>query len=472
MELSIPLLLLRNASLYLPFPPAVIRYGYFSLHVYTETNLRNLKVIMLNITNRRVVITGMGLTGPLGNGVSGSWQRLIAGQSGIRHLDEAAHGDTAIRVGGQVPSIAQDAAHGFDIDAFIPAKEQRKADRFIHLALAAAEEAISQAGLQNLAEAAKLRTATIIATGIGGFHAINNAVKTVAEKGSRRLSPFTIPSFIANLAASHVAIKYGFKGALGTPVSACAASIQSIGDGFRAIRYDEADFAVVGGSESCINPVSLGGFQAARALSTGFNDSPEQASRPFDSRREGFVMGEGAGVLVLEELSCAQQRGATILGEVVGYGTTSDAFHITAGPEDGEGAARAMNIALQQAGMRGSDIDYVNAHSTSTPVGDLAEINALRRVLGEGAKTAISSTKSATGHLLGAAGALGAIFSLLAMRDGIAPPSLNIGRLDDHAAGLNVVQNEARQMTIRSALVNGFGFGGVNGSVIFRAFNE
>jgi len=425
---------------------------------------------MLNNTGRRVVITGMGLIGPLGNGVAGSWQRLIAGQSGIRHLDEDAHGDTAIRVGGQIQSVAQDPEYGFDIDALIPPKEQRKADRFIHLALAAAEEAISQAGLHTLAEAAKLRNATIIATGIGGFHAINNAVKTVAEKGSRRLSPFTIPSFIANLASSHVAIKYGFKGILGTPVSACAASIQSIGDGFRAIRYDEADIAVVGGSESCINPVSLGGFQAARALSTAFNHHPEQASRPFDQRRDGFVMGEGAGMLVLEELSSAQQRGATILAEVVGYGTTSDAYHITAGPEDGEGAARAMSIALQQAGMTGSDIDYINAHSTSTPVGDLAEMNALRRVLGDGAKTAISSTKSATGHLLGAAGAVGAIFSLLAMRDGIAPPSLNISQLDSGAEGLNVVQNEARRMPIGSTLVNGFGFGGVNGSVIFKAF--
>ncbi|WP_455818369.1 beta-ketoacyl-ACP synthase II [Pseudomonas cerasi] len=425
---------------------------------------------MLNNTGRRVVITGMGLISPLGNGVDGSWQRLIAGQSGIRHLPEEAYGDTHIRVGGQVPSIEQDPQHGFDIAALIPVKEQRKADRFIHLALAAAEEAITQAGLHNLSETARLRTATIIATGIGGFHAISNAVKTVAEKGSRKLSPFTIPSFIANLAASHVAIKYGFKGMLGTPVSACAASIQSIGDGFRAIRFDDADIAVVGGCESCINPVSLGGFQAARALSTAFNDHPEQASRPFDQARDGFVMGEGAGMLVLEELTRAQARGATIFGEVAGYGTTSDAYHITSGPEDGEGAARAMTIALQQAGITGRDVDYINAHSTSTPVGDLAEINALRRVLGDGAHTAISSTKSATGHLLGAAGAVGAIFSLMAMRQQIAPPSLNITQLDSAAEGLNIVKNSAQQMTIRSVLVNGFGFGGVNGSVIFKTF--
>lgn len=425
---------------------------------------------MLNNTGRRVVITGMGLISPLANGVEASWQRLIAGQSGIRHLPEEAYGDTAIRVGGQVPSIEQDPQHGFDIAALIPVKEQRKADRFIHLALAAAEEAMTQAGLHHLTEAAKLRTATIVATGIGGFHAISNAVKTVAEKGSRKLSPFTIPSFIANLAASHVAIKYGFKGMLGTPVSACAASIQSIGDGFRAIRFDEADIAMAGGCESCINPVSLGGFQAARALSTAFNDHPEQASRPFDQSREGFVMGEGAGMLVLEELTRAQARGATILGEVVGYGTTSDAYHITAGPEDGEGAVRAMTIALQQAGMTGCDIDYINAHSTSTPVGDLAEINALQRVLGEKAHAAISSTKSATGHLLGAAGAVGAIFSLMAMREQIAPPSLNIDRLDEAAEGLNIVKNTAQPVTIRNALVNGFGFGGVNGSIIFKAF--
>ncbi len=430
------------------------------------------RVTALSMNNIRVVITGMGLTGPLGNGVSGSWQRLIAGKSGISALPADAYGDTTIRVGGQVPDVNQDPEHGFDIDALIPQKEQRKSDRFIHLALAAAEEAVNQAGLRNLSEAAKLRVATIIATGIGGFHAIGNAVKTVAEKGSRRLSPFTIPSFIANLAASQVAIKYGFKGMLGTPVSACAASIQSIGDGLRAIRCGEADIAVVGGSESCINPVSLGGFQAARALSTAWNDRPEQASRPFDSGRDGFVMGEGAGMLVLEELEHARQRGATILGEVVGYGTTSDAYHITAGPEDGEGAARSMQLALAQAKLTGEDIDYVNAHSTSTPVGDLAEINALLSVLGKGAKTAISSTKSATGHLLGAAGAVGSIFSLMAIRQQIAPPSLNIERLDDAAQALNVVQNTARTMPIHTALVNGFGFGGVNASVIFKAFKE
>lgn len=422
--------------------------------------------------NIRVVITGMGLTGPLGNGVIGSWQRLIAGKSGITLLPEEAYGDTAIRVGGLVPDAEQDPEFGLDLDALIPPKDQRKSDRFIHLALAAAEEAVNQAGLRNLSEAARLRVATIIATGIGGFHAIGNAVKTVSEKGSRRLSPFTIPSFIANLAASQVAIKYGFKGMLGTPVSACAASIQSIGDGVRAIRCNEADVAVVGGSESCINPVSLGGFQAARALSTAWNSHPEQASRPFDTGRDGFVMGEGAGILVLEELEHARQRGATILAEVTGYGTTSDAYHITAGPEDGEGAARAMQIALDQAKITGSDIDYVNAHSTSTPVGDLAEIYALRKVLGDGAKTAISSTKSATGHLLGAAGAVGSIFSLMAIRQQIAPPSLNIGQLDEAAKALNVIQNKAQPLEIRTALVNGFGFGGVNASIIFKAFAD
>ncbi|WP_212409719.1 beta-ketoacyl-ACP synthase II [Erwinia sp. E602] len=425
---------------------------------------------MTTIIGRRVVITGMGLTSPLAHGVIPSWQRLIAGKSGIRLLPEAVHGDTAIRVGGLVPSVTED-VHGLDLDALIAPKEQRKSDRFIHLALAAAAEAVEQAGLHNLTEAARQRTATIIATGIGGFHAITQAVKTVTEKGSRKLSPFTIPSFIGNLAASQVAIKYGLKGMLGTPVSACAASIQSIGDAMRVIRYGEADVALAGGTESCVNPVSLGGFQAARALSTDFNDRPALASRPFDAGRDGFVMSEGAGVLVLESLEHAQQRGATILAEVAGYGTTSDAYHITAGPEDGEGAARSMTLALQQAGLAAAELDYVNAHSTSTPVGDVAELNALRQVLGDGARAAISSTKSATGHLLGAAGALGAIFSVLAIREGIAPPSLNIDRLDERAQGLNIVQNEARQMPIRSALVNGFGFGGVNGSLVLKAFN-
>jgi len=370
-----------------------------------------------------------------------------------------------VHIGGTIPSFEDDATGGLALDKYITFQEQKKADRFIHLALVAAEEAIKEAGLTFLSEQEKLEIATIVATGIGGFHTITNAVNTVATKGSRRLSPYTIPSFIANMAAGHISIKYGYKGIIGTPVTACAASIQAIGDGYNIIKSGRTNIALVGGTESCINPVSIGGFHAARALATGYNDKPECASRPFDVNRNGFVMGEGAGILVLEELEHALCRGAKILAEIKGYGTTSDAWHITAGPDDGAGAARAMQKALDDALLKPGDIDYINAHSTSTYVGDRAEISAIKNIFRE-SRPYISSTKSSTGHLLGAAGATGAIFSIKAINSETLPPSLNIDNLDDAAQDLNIIMNIAKKAAINNVLVNGFGFGGINASLV------
>jgi 3-oxoacyl-[acyl-carrier-protein] synthase II len=344
-------------------------------------------------------------------------------------------------------------------------------DRFILFALLAAAEAVTQADWMPTEARDQERTATVIASGVGGFPAIAEAVRTAERSGVRRLSPFTIPSFLANLAAGHITIRYGFKGPLGAPVTACAASVQAIGDGARLIRSGEADVAVCGGAEACIDPVSLGGFAAARALSTSFNDTPVRASRPFDRDRDGFVMGEGAGVLVIEELEHALRRGAKPIAEVTGYGTTADAYHITAGPEDGDGALRAMEAALRQAGLRPDQIQHLNAHSTSTPVGDLGELEAVKRVFGLDGGVAVSATKSATGHLLGAAGGVEAIFTILALRDQVAPPTLNLDNCDPAAQGLDLVANVARRMPIEHAISNGFGFGGVNASLVFRRWS-
>ena len=293
-------------------------------------------------------------------------------------------------------------------------------------------------------------------------------MRTTDSKGPRRLSPFTIPSFLSNMAAGHVSINYGLKGPLGAPVTACAAGVQAIGDAARMIRAGEVDVAVCGGAEAAIHRVSLAGFAAARALSSDFNATPQRASRPFDQARDGFVMGEGAGILVIEELEHALARGAQPIAELVGYGTSADAYHMTAGPEDGDGARRAMTQALRQAGIEASQVQYLNAHATSTPVGDKGELAAIRTVFGTGGSPAISSTKSATGHLLGAAGGIEAVFTVLALRDQIAPMTLNLENPDALADGLDMVRDEARPMPIEYALSNGFGFGGVNASVLFR----
>lgn len=416
----------------------------------------------------KIVVTGMGIVSPLGVGVPRVWERLIAGRSGIRRLDDAMVPDVSAKVGGVVPDLAEDAEGGFDRDAVVPPKDQKKMDRFIQFAIGAADEAIAQAGWYPATDRARARTATVIASGVGGFHAITEAVETTAERGVRRLSPFTVPSFLVNLAAGWVSIRHGFRGPLGAPVTACAASVQAIGDAARLIRSGEADVAICGGAEACLSRVALGGFAAARALSTRFNDTPEQASRPFDQLRDGFVMGEGAGMLVIETLEHALARGATPLAELAGYGTSADAYHLTASPEDGAGAQRAMRAALDAAGMEPGQIDHLNAHSTSTPVGDRGELAAIRAVFGAQKSPAISATKSATGHLLGAAGGIEAIFSIMALRTGILPPTLNLNAPDEAAAGLDLVGPVARKASISSVLSNGFGFGGVNASVIFR----
>jgi 3-oxoacyl-[acyl-carrier-protein] synthase II len=417
---------------------------------------------------RRVVVTGMGLVTPLGVGVEPVWRRLLTGRSGIRRLSDHLVPDVAAKVGGVVPSIAEDPEAGFDLDAVVSPKDQRKMDRFIAFAIAAADEAIAQAGWRPASEEERERTATIIASGIGGFPQIVEAVRTTDLKGVRRLSPFTVPSFLANLAAGWVSIRHGLKGPLGAPVTACAAGVQAIGDGARMIRANEIDVAVCGGAEACIDRVSLGAFAAARALSTSHNDDPDLASRPFDSARDGFVMGEGAGVLVIEALEHAQARGAEPIAELVGYGTSADAYHLTAGPEDGDGARRAMLLALKQAGMSPSAVNHINAHATSTQVGDNGEVAAIRAVFGSKASPAITSTKSATGHLLGAAGGIEAVFTILALRDGIVPPTLNLTDPDSAAGGLDLVALTSRRAAIEVGMSNGFGFGGVNASAVFR----
>ncbi|WP_110670575.1 beta-ketoacyl-ACP synthase II [Salinicola halophilus] len=417
---------------------------------------------------RRIVVTGMGILSPLGCNLETVWQRLLSGASGLRQLPAETVEGLAVGVGGPVPTIEEDSA-GFDLDGTIDPKERRKMDRFIQMAVVAAEQALTQADWFPESDADKERTATVIGSGIGGFPAIADAVRTVDSRGPRRLSPFTIPSFLANLACGHVSIRHGLKGPLGAPVTACAAGLQAIGDAARMIHAGEADVAVCGGSEACIDRVSLGGFAAAKALSSHYNDTPEAASRPFDQGRDGFVMGEGAGLLVIETLEHALARGAKPIAEIVGYGTSSDAYHLTAGPEDGEGAARAMQVALRQANLAPTDIGHLNAHATSTPVGDRGELAAVRRVFGDH-RPAISATKAATGHLLGAAGGVESIFTLLALRDQIAPVTRNLDDPDPMAADMDIVRGESREMSMEHAICNGFGFGGVNASIIFKRY--
>ncbi|GID05790.1 beta-ketoacyl-ACP synthase II [Pseudomonas sp. 008] len=424
------------------------------------------------MSNRRVVVTGMGLVCPLGSGVEAVWARMLAGRSGVRALPDEVVADLPAKVGGVVPTLAEDAEAGFDPDRATPPKEQKKMDRFIVFAMEAARQAVEQAGWQALDANAQERTATIIGSGVGGFGAIADAVRTTDSRGPRRLSPFTIPSFLVNLAAGHVSIQHGFKGPLGAPVTACAAGVQAIGDAARLIRCGEADIAVCGGAEAAIDRVSLAGFAAARALSGGYNDTPERASRPFDSGRDGFVMGEGSGLLVIESLEHALARGAQPLAELVGYGTSADAYHLTAGPEDGSGARRAMSLALAQAGISPAQVQHLNAHATSTPVGDLGELAAIKSLFGSDNKIAVTSTKSATGHLLGAAGGVEAIFTLLALRDQVVPATLNFDNPDPATEGVDIVHGQARPMNIDYAMSNGFGFGGVNASVLFKYWED
>ncbi len=417
-----------------------------------------------------LVITGMGMISPLGCGVKAVWERLLAGRSGISTLTRFDTGDLPIKVAGSVPGIEEDPQAGFDPDRVAAAKERRKMELFSLYAMAAADEALTQANWWPSSDADRLATATIVGSGIGGFPTITKAQDTLSTRGHRRLSPFTVPAFLANLAAGNVSIRYGLRGPIGCPVTACAAGVQAIGDGMRMIRSGEAEVALVGGAEACIDPLSLASFHAMKALSTEKND-PTKASRPFDRSRNGFVMGEGAGMLVIETLAHAEARGAAPLAILSGYGTSADAYHISAGPEDGSGAAAAIRAALRMAGLAPDAIDHINAHATSTPVGDRAEIAALRNAFGGAlGGIPISATKSATGHLLGAAGGVESIFSALAVIHNRLPPTLNLEAADDGLEDLDFVCGAAREHPTQHALCNGFGFGGVNATLIVSKY--
>ena len=416
---------------------------------------------------RRVVVTGMGIACPLGLGVEHVWRRLIEGQSGIGAIQSFDTKDLPCKVAGQVPPGTR-AGGGLDIGEWIPIKDQKKMDRFIHLALVAATEAVEDSGWTPETEDDRCATGVMIGSGIGGLQTIYDASLLVASGRARRLSPFFIPSALANLASGNVSIKYGFKGPNHCVVTACATGVHAIGDASRLIMLGDADVMVAGGAEATVCEIGIAGFCASRALSTGFNDSPPAASRPWDKDRDGFVMGEGAGVLVLEEYEHAKRRGAKIYAEIAGYGMSGDAHHITAPAEHHEGAFRSMKAALRNGGIEPEQVQYVNAHGTSTPLGDDLELEAVERLFGDaGRGIAMSSTKSATGHLLGAAGAVEAIFSILAVRDGVAPPTLNL-ELPSRDSVINRVAKVAQERRIRIALSNSFGFGGTNASILFR----
>jgi 3-oxoacyl-[acyl-carrier-protein] synthase II len=417
---------------------------------------------------RRVVVTGMGIASPLGLGVENVWKRLIEGESGIGVIQSFKTETLTCKVAGQVPQGMR-AEGKLSLDEWIPPKDQRKMDRFIHLGLVAATEAVEDSGWVPETEEDRCATGVMIGSGIGGLQTIAEAAVQVHEGKAKRLSPFFIPASLINLAAGHLSIKYGFKGPNHAVVTACATGVHAIGDAARLIMWGDADVMVAGGTEAAVCLVGIAGFCAARALSTAFNDRPTEASRPWDKDRDGFVMGEGAGILVLEEYEHAKKRGAKIYAEVSGYGMSGDAHHITAPADGHEGAYRAMKAALKNGGISISDIQYVNAHGTSTPMGDDLELEAVERLFGDEAKNiAMSSTKSATGHLLGAAGAVEAIFSILAIRDNVAPPTLNLNNPSRESV-IDRVAKHAQSRPINVALSNSFGFGGTNASIIFRA---
>ena len=423
---------------------------------------------------RRVVVTGLGLVTPLGSGTreestKGPWARLIAGESGLGTVTRFDAEGYGCRVAGEVP----DATNGggpdaFDADEWVEPKEQRRMEPFIVFGLAAAEMALADSGLPLETEAQQERTGVLIGSGIGGLDGIAQTALTLRDKGPRRVSPFFIPSCLINLVSGQVSIKHGLKGPNHAVVTACASGVHAIGDAARLIAYGDADAMVAGGAEASICEIGYAGFLACKALSTGYNDDPQAASRPYDRGRDGFVMGEGAGILVLEEMERAKARGATIYGEVTGYGLSGDAYHITAPAEDGSGGERAMRMALKRAGLSPSQVGYVNAHGTSTPLGDEAELRAVERVWGADAEGLVmSSTKSSVGHLLGAAGAIEAIYSLLAMRDGVCPPTRNLGDPSVETA-IDLAPNRAVERRLDAVLSNSFGFGGTNASVIFQ----
>ncbi|SDR46357.1 3-oxoacyl-[acyl-carrier-protein] synthase II [Rhizobiales bacterium GAS113] len=416
---------------------------------------------------RRVVVTGLGMVTPLGCGVEPTWKRLIAGESGAMRVDDVIDvSDLPAKVACRVPRGDGDGL--FDPDDWMEPKEQRKVDEFIVFAMAAARQALDHADWRPTTYEDQIRTGVLIGSGIGGLAGINEAALILKERGPRRISPFFIPGRLINLASGYVSIEFGLRGPNHAVVTACSTGAHAIGDASRLIALGDAEVMVAGGAESPINRLSLAGFAACRALSTGFNDEPKRASRPYDSARDGFVMGEGAGAVVLEEREHALARGATILAEIVGYGMSGDAHHITSPAPDGDGAYRSMAAALKRAEISAADLDYINAHGTSTPMGDEIELGAVERLLGNAAgAVAMSSTKSATGHLLGAAGAVEAIFSILAIRDGIAPPTINLDNPSVETA-INLVPHVAKRRKVDIALSNSFGFGGTNASVVFR----
>ena len=414
---------------------------------------------------RRVVITGMGMVTPLGNGVAHNWKSILDGKSGIGPIEGFDVSDISCRIAGQVPTGDEDGA--LNMDDHIAPKDQRKLDKFIQFGLVAAQEAVEDSGWVTESDDEKERTGVMIGSGIGGLSTIVETSNLMNEKGPKRISPFFIPSALINLISGHVSIKYGFKGPNHAVVTACSTGAHAIGDASRLIMFGDADVMVAGGAEAAICRLGVAGFAAARALSSDYNDDPQSGSRPWDKGRDGFVMGEGAGVVVLEEYEHAKARGAKIYGEVKGYGLSGDAHHITAPAEDGNGGYRAMKSALRNAGLAPSDIDYINAHGTSTPLGDLIEAGAVRRLLGDAvADVAMSSTKSATGHLLGAAGAIEAIYTVLAIKTGDLPPTLNLQNPEDEMAGFDLVPLKTKKKKVRYAMSNSFGFGGTNASLI------
>ena len=407
----------------------------------------------------------MGMVTPLGSGVDHNWSQIIAGKSGISRIEGFDVSDISCQIAGQVPGT--DAVGGLDLDNWIDPREQRKQDRFIQLGLVAACQAIEDSDWKPQDRESQNRTGVMIGSGIGGLESIVKTDQLVREKGPRRISPFFIPSALINLISGHVSIRYGFRGPNHAVVTACSTGAHAIGDAARMVALDDADVMVAGGAEAAVCRIGMAGFAAARALSTSYNGTPEAASRPWDKGRDGFVMGEGAGIVVLEELEHAKARGAKIYGEIKGYGMSGDAHHITAPAEDGDGGFRAMQAALKRAGLAPSDIDYVNAHGTSTPLGDLIEAKAVARLLGDAvANVSISSTKSATGHLLGAAGAIEAIYAIKTVQTGDLPPTLNLNDPEDQVADFDLVPLKSRHRKVRNAMSNSFGFGGTNASLI------
>ncbi len=415
---------------------------------------------------RRVVITGLGMVSPLACGVDATWKRLIEGQSGLGPITKFDPSAMPARVAGQVPSH-EDQEDGFNPDDWMPAKERRRVDDFILYGVAAATQAVEDADWKPEDEESRIRTGVMIGSGIGGLPWIEKNSVLLHEHGPRKVGPFFIPGSLINLTSGQVSIKYGFRGPNHSAVTACSTGAHAIGDAARLVAFGDADVMVAGGAEAAICPLGIAGFASAKALSTNFNDTPHRASRPWDEDRDGFVMGEGAGVVVLEELEHAKARGAKIYGEVAGYGLSGDAFHITSPHPDGDGAYRAMKMALDHAKLNSSDIGYVNAHGTSTPLGDMIELSAVRRLFGDD-NMSMSSTKSSIGHLLGAAGGVEAIFATLALHHGILPPTLNLETPSEGSQGMDLVPLVAKEKKVDAVLSNSFGFGGTNASLIIK----